>query len=77
MANKLGSKERRFGNKDRRDDALRRRIDSPKFFDTDSWPPVRRDQIAAMMPFAREFDEVYASIKEVCLNLGYPAIRVD
>ena len=50
----------------------------PRFFEVDEWPPLKIHDIAVMMPFSAEFDNVYQAIKAACANAqaGTP-IRVD
>ena len=51
--------------------------EKPKFFGLDEWPLVKRDHIAVMMSYSREFDPVYETIKQACAEVNYPARRVD
>ena len=38
---------------------------------------VKIDQVSVMMPFSKDFDEVYAIIKETCQSLGLECKRAD
>lgn len=49
----------------------------PRFFETDEWPMPKRQDIAIMMPFSKEFDPVYEAIKSVCDSLSASHLRVD
>ena len=49
----------------------------PKLFDIETWPPLKLNHVAVMMPFSAEFDSVYEVIKAVCEKVGCPALRVD
>ena len=51
--------------------------EKPKIFGLDEWPLVKRDHIAVMMSYSREFDPVYETIKQACAEVNYPARRVD
>lgn len=51
--------------------------EKPKIFGLDKWPLVKSDHIAVMMPYSREFDPVYETIKQACAEVNYPARRVD
>ena len=51
--------------------------EKPKFFGLEKWPQVKSDHIAVMMPYAREFDPVYESIKKACAKARCPTLRVD
>lgn len=49
----------------------------PKFFKVDHWPLARLRHVAAMMPFASEFDPVYDVIKSACRESKLKPLRVD
>ena len=51
--------------------------EKPKMFGLDDWPLVKRDHIAVMMPYATEFDPVYAAIKGACTKVRRSPLRVD
>jgi len=49
---------------------------SPNVFDVPDLT-VESDLISVMMPFAKEFDPVYETIKSACIALGYRCLRAD
>ena len=50
----------------------------PRFFEIDEWPPVSKlHDIAIMMPFSAEFDDVYKAIIAACDSARATHIRVD
>ena len=49
----------------------------PKIFGLDDWPLVKGEHIAVMMPYAPEFDPVYAAIKGACTKVRCSPLRVD
>jgi len=51
--------------------------DLPKFFGVEQWPLPVLGHIAVMMPFKKEFEPVYKTIKEACNALHFTTRRVD
>ena len=49
----------------------------PKLFNVERWPLPVLGHIAVMMPFGKEFDQVYEAIKSACETEGYRTLRVD
>ena len=49
----------------------------PKFFGVKQWPLPVLGHIAVMMPFKKEFDPVYETVKRACSTLHIEARRVD
>ena len=49
----------------------------PKLFNVERWPLPVLGHIAVMMPFGKEFDQVYEAIKLACETKGYQTRRVD
>ena len=52
-------------------------IAKPRFFRLDDWPAPVLEHVAVMMPFDRDYDEVYAAICRACGRHSLDAIRVD
>ena len=53
-------------------------LTKPRFFEIDEWPPVSKlHDIAIMMPFSAEFEDVYKAIKLACDSAQVTHIRVD
>ena len=53
------------------------RSERPRLFSVKQWPLPPLGHIAVMMPFAKEFDPVYAAIQSACKSQRYQALRVD
>ena len=49
----------------------------PIFFSSTDWPLPILDHVAVMMPFEKEFDATFATIRSTCEHLEVSALRVD
>lgn len=52
-------------------------LGKPRFFDVPEWPMSKLNDIAIMMPFTAEFDDVYRAIKVACDSAQATHVRVD